>query len=143
MKTSIYLSLFCAIIKLTLSLKSTEMCQMTEETRCLGEYSHSCETSYCAVDQESCNDFISLKTYFQMLKGSTVKKRLISLMSSIKPCPYIKIYQHPDDVCVSSQTCYSNKGRVHMAAKANANFMRRVYCACKATHALRCGLKYW
>ena len=144
MKIQIYLAFFCLAVKRSVCLKTTDLClTMTEQTRCLGEYSFVCEKNYCALSKESCTDFIDLKTYFLMLKGATVKKRLISLMSSIRSCPLITILQHPDDVCMSSNTCYSIKGRVHMAAKANANFMRRVYCACKPSHSFRCGFKYW
>jgi len=144
MQNKVYLAFFCLVTKLCVSLKTTDLClSITEQTRCIGEYSYLCESNYCAVNQESCTDFIEFKTYFQKLKGGAVKKRLISLMSRIKPCPIITILQHPDDVCMSSSTCYSNKGRVHMAAKANANLMRRVYCACKPSHSFRCGIKYW
>lgn len=129
-------------------LKTSQLCMRLDEymiqgtsVKCIGDFGYECG-QMCAVSKQACNDFYSLTNYMQAMRGASVQKRINALIKQIKACPVINFLHQASDVCTSSFECYAKKGLVHLAAKANTNFMRRSFCPCQAENKYKCGSKY-
>lgn len=139
----IFILINIILLKQVISLKTSELCKKPNETlKCIGDFSHKCGPYYCTADQDACNEFIDLNSYLKLVKGISIQKRIHNLIKAIKICPIKTISKYSDRVCLSSFECYAKKGFVHLAAKANIDFKRRVYCPCQAIHKYKCGNMY-
>jgi hypothetical protein len=78
--------IFCLLISLSLSLKTSDICLISKKNGCNEVYNFRCTLDYCARDKSACKDFMELNIYLKQIIKTKTYLRIKSMIQTINEC---------------------------------------------------------
>jgi len=151
-KVSILLISLICLLKLGLSLKSTDICDFSQIQNitaydkrsilmCAGEHSFKCTSDYCAVDKKACKEILKMNSFLKSKQTSYSYLKELNhfkaFMANIRKCSFSQQFLRPADFCINGLNCRINsmsrlRNNEHLSKKT-------VACVCERHHIFKCG----
>ena len=152
---------FGLLIKLILTLKPNDFCNLNEKETCQIKYPFMCGKNKCTTDEVTCIEFLKMKLRFDIdiIRNEISKYSILNIIQpinsklnrlqeskyfelfnkSILMCPLAQYsLKASKDLCKTGLVCYE-KQNIPMRS-GNINYTKKTACKCTGNLSYQCGL---